>query len=82
MEAPFHDGVPYLSREEEHYARKMAAARQDKASLVDLQISSDDQESLEFIERIRFEIDAWKNSKSVSFPDVPTNTTTALIFVA
>lgn len=65
MDAPFVQGVPYYSREEESVARKTASARQNKAGVADIDIKNDDIESLKFIQRIRSEIDAWKNSTEV-----------------
>ena len=61
MEAPFLEGVPYFSREEETAARAIAIARQDKASVPDLKIKKDDAEALEFVRRVRDEIAVWKN---------------------
>ena len=60
MEAPFLEGVPYFSRDEEAAARAIAIARQDKASLPDLTIKKDDAEALEFVRRVREEIAVWK----------------------
>ena len=65
MEAPFLEGVPYLSREEEAVARAVAIARQDKSSVPDLAIKKDDIEALDFLRRIREEIDVWKNQTGV-----------------
>lgn len=66
MDAPFLQGVPYYSREEELAARKAASARQNKTSVPDIDITKDDTESLKFIQRVRSEIDTWKNSTEVS----------------
>lgn len=65
MEAPFLEGVPYYSREEEAAARAIALARQNKASVPDLTIKKDDTEALEFVRRVRQEIDAWKKRTAV-----------------
>lgn len=65
MEAPFLEGVPYYSREEEAAARAIALARQDKTSVPDLTIKKDDSEALEFVCRVREEIDAWKKRTGV-----------------
>lgn len=65
MEAPFLEGVLYYSREEEAAARAIALARQNKASVPDLTIKKDDTEALEFVRRVRQEIDAWKKRTAV-----------------
>ena len=61
MEAPFLEGVPYFSRDEEAAARAIAIARQDKTSVPDLTIKKDDTEALEFVRRVRQEIAVWKS---------------------
>lgn len=66
MDAPFIQGVPYFSREEESAARNSASARQSKIGVADIDIKTDDTESLKFVQRVRSEIDAWKNSTEVS----------------
>lgn len=66
MEAPFLDGIPYLSRNEELDARLKAAARQDKAGFAILEIPANDIETHQFMKRVRSEIDVWKDSKEVS----------------
>lgn len=65
MEAPFLEGVAYLSREEEALARHLALTRLNKASVADIQIQSEDHESLAFVQRIRKEIDEWKSRTTV-----------------
>lgn len=62
MDAPFVEGVPYYSREEESAARNTASARRNMIAVADIAIKNDDTESLKFIQRVRSEIDAWKNS--------------------
>lgn len=66
MDAPFVQGVAYFSREEESAARKSTFARQHKAGVSDIDIKNDDTESLKFIQRVRSEIDAWKDCTDVS----------------
>ena len=66
MEAPFLDGIPYLSRNEELDARLKAAARQDKAGFAILEIPATDIETHQFMKRVRSEIDVWKDNKEVS----------------
>ena len=65
IQAPFIEGVSYFSREEESIARQIASARQNKTNVADIEIKSDDTEALEFVERVRSEIDAWKNCTTV-----------------
>lgn len=65
MEAPFLDGLPYLSREEELTARQIAISRQNKASVAEIDLKESDVEATAFIERIRLEIDTWKNLPEV-----------------
>ena len=59
MEAPFTEGVPYLSRQEEARARSIAAARRDKTSVADIKIPADDIDSIEFFQRVRREVRQW-----------------------
>ena len=59
MEAPFTEGVPYLSRQEEARARSIAAARRDRTSIADIQIPADDIGSIEFVRRVRQEVREW-----------------------
>lgn len=66
MDAPFVDGIPYLSRNEELDARLKAAARQDRSGFADLEISANDIDTHQFMKRVRYEIDVWKDSKEVS----------------
>ena len=65
MEAPFKDGVPYFSREEEAQARLSANARRNKYSVTDIYIEDDDIESFEFIHRVRQDVIAWQNRSTV-----------------
>lgn len=65
MEAPFIEGIQYFSREEEDAARRLASARQDRAKIADIGVKKDDVESIEFMERVRGEIDEWKNLPTV-----------------
>ena len=66
MQAPFLEGVPYLSREEEAVARAIEQSKRDKLGIVDIQIKSDDVEALTFVDRVREEITIWKGRKGVS----------------
>ena len=62
MEAPFKEGVPYLSRLEETIVREIESSRQN---LVDIEVEAQDVESIEFLQRVRTEIDVWLQMKSV-----------------
>lgn len=70
MEAPFLDGLPYLSREEEVTARHVAISRQNKAIVAEIDLKEGDIEATAFIKRIRSEIDAWKNLPEVRIPSL------------
>jgi poly(A)-specific ribonuclease len=65
MDAPFLDGISYLSREEEATARQIAINRQSKASVVEIDLKESDAEAVAFVQRIRSEIDTWKNLPEV-----------------
>lgn len=66
MEAPFLDGVPYFSREEEAASRAAEVAKRDRNRFADIFIRDGDTESLEFIQRVRQEVTAWRNRGTVS----------------
>lgn len=66
MDAPFVDGIPYLSRNEELDARLKAAARQDRAGFAILEIPANDIDTHQFMKRVRSEIGVWKDNKDVS----------------
>lgn len=66
MDAPFVEGVPYFSKQEESNARKIQSARQTKTHVMDIEVSGDDTESLTFLQRVRSEIDAWQSRTDVS----------------
>lgn len=68
MEAPFLDGISYLSREEEVTARQIATNRQNKSSVAKIDLKEGDVEAAAFVERIRSEIDTWKNLAEVRSP--------------
>lgn len=65
MEAPFLLGVPYLSREEEATSRSLEIARRDRNTFVDIFVQDDDIKSIEFVRRVRQEVSAWSNRKTV-----------------
>ena len=59
MDAPFTEGIPYFSRQEEARARLIAAARRDKNSVADIQIAADDIDSIDFVRQVRQEVREW-----------------------
>jgi poly(A)-specific ribonuclease len=65
MEAPFLDGLSYLSREEEATARHIAVNRKNKAGAAEIDLKEGDVEAMAFIQRVRLEIDAWENLEAV-----------------
>lgn len=65
MEAPFLEGVPYFSREEEAASRAAEVAKRDRNSFADIFIRDEDTESLEFIQRVRQEVTDWRNRGTV-----------------
>ena len=71
MEAPFSEGVPYFSRQEEAESRAAEVAKRDKNNFVDIFIRDGDTESLQFIQRVRQEVTAWRNRSTVSFLLLP-----------
>ncbi|KAI9713645.1 MAG: hypothetical protein M1812_006617 [Candelaria pacifica] len=67
MEAPFTLGVPYLSRDEEMLARVLGTARGDRSNVADIAVLPTDIESLEFMERVRGEIEVWKAAETPQY---------------
>jgi poly(A)-specific ribonuclease len=60
MDAPFLDGVSYLSRHEEAEAKQQALKRHDRSrSIADIDIKEEDLESIEFLEQARGQIKEW-----------------------
>jgi len=59
MDAPFKEGVPYLSRQETEVVRRKAMEKWDRASIPDIKIRPDDHQALDFMKRVRSEIDQW-----------------------
>jgi len=59
MDSPFKEGVPYLSREETEVVRQKAMEKWDRASIPDIKIRPDDHQALNFMKRVRSEIDQW-----------------------
>lgn len=66
MDAPFLEGVPYFSREEEAASRAAEVAKRDRNNFADIFIRDGDTESLEFVQRVRQEVKAWRNRSTVS----------------
>lgn len=63
MEAPFLEGVPYFSREEEAASRAAEVAKRDRNNFPDIFIRDGDTESLDFIQRVRQEVTVWRNRR-------------------
>lgn len=66
MDAPYLEGVPYFSRKEEAESRAAEVAKRDRNNFADIFIRDGDSESLKFIQRVRREITAWRDRKTVS----------------
>ena len=66
MGSPFTKGVAYLSREEEATAIDIEAAKRDRNAIEDIQLRSDEVESIRFVRKAREEIENWKNRETVS----------------
>lgn len=72
MDAPFIEGVQYLSRGEEALAKRRALEKQDRIrGIVDIDIKEDDLESVQFMEKVRDQIKAWLAQGSVRPPTRP-----------
>ena len=61
MEGPYVEGVPYFSRVEEVEARRLEAKRRDRAGIANIQIQDGDVATSLFMERVRWEVNDWKN---------------------
>jgi len=60
LDRVFNFGVPYLSRDEQVYARQQEDAKADMSnSIPDIQLRSDDTHSLKFVDRVREDITVW-----------------------
>ncbi|KAI4839696.1 CAF1-domain-containing protein [Aureobasidium sp. EXF-8845] len=59
FDLPFTSGVPYLSRDESQLAEDRATARNDRSSFTDIEIKPEDVQALEFLRRVRSEVDGW-----------------------
>ena len=77
MEAPYLEGVPYLSRAEEAIARRNRRAR---SAMPDIEISETDLESILFLEQLRGYIDTWRSGREVE--PCPSRSRTVLIPLA
>ncbi|KAB8801884.1 hypothetical protein FH972_026706 [Carpinus fangiana] len=63
MASPFAAGIPYLTRAETHPAMENALARWDKQAIPDIKIKADDTKALNFMKRVRKEVDIWQKTK-------------------
>ena len=60
MEAPYTDGLPYLSREEEALIKADLIERQNFGAIIsDIDVKDTDEESLGFLKAAREDIDEW-----------------------
>lgn len=66
MEAPFTKGVPYLSREEEQTAINLELSRQNKSEIADILLRPDETESIQFVRKVRADIEKWDRHKHVN----------------
>lgn len=68
MEAPFTEGVPYLSRDEERIALSKAHERRDRPRETGaIDVKETDTESLQFLKLVRQGIEAWLALGEVGF---------------
>ena len=63
IDAPFLEGVPYLSREEEVGAVKAELARADKEGISDIHLRPEDTTSLNFVKETRKKIEEWRKDR-------------------
>ena len=74
MDAPFTEGLPYLSRKEETRAKMRLLERQhQKAAIADIKPKDMDQESLGILDDVRRQIDSWVALGDVSHGDISQN---------
>jgi hypothetical protein len=60
MEAPYTEGLPYLSREEEAQVKADLIQRDNFSNIIsDLDVKDTDEESLQFLKSVRRDIDEW-----------------------
>lgn len=60
MEAPYIDGLPYLSREEEDQVKADLLERENFSNAIsDIDVKDTDEESLQFLKAVRRDIDEW-----------------------
>ncbi|KAK2753240.1 hypothetical protein FQN54_007931 [Arachnomyces sp. PD_36] len=60
MEAPYTDGLPYLSRQEEAQVKIDLIERNNFSSIIsDIDVKDTDAESLDFLQAVRRDIDEW-----------------------
>jgi poly(A)-specific ribonuclease len=59
LSEPFTRGVPYLSRDEEKMAKQKAKERQDKSRFDVIELSENDVETRQFLEKVRGEINEY-----------------------
>lgn len=68
MDAPFKEGIPYLSKEDAKLAKQRGMLRWDKTSIPDIKIKSTDFKAIGFMQRVRGEVREWQQTKEVGLP--------------
>lgn len=69
MEAPYIDGLPYLSRDEEKQVQANLVERENLSNVIsDIDVKETDEESLEFLKTVRRDIDEWLAVGEVNYP--------------
>lgn len=65
MQAVYEEGIPYISREEEALAITKTLERNHRIVRTKIDIQASDHESVEFLDGIRREINAWLSDEKV-----------------
>lgn len=69
MEAPYVDGLHYLSREEESQVKADLVERENFSNVIsDIDVKDTDEESLDFLKAVRRDIDEWIAMGDVHYP--------------
>jgi len=65
MDAPFKEGIPYLSKEDAILAKQRGMLRWDKTSIPDIKIKPTDFKAIGFMQRVRGEVREWQQTQEV-----------------
>jgi hypothetical protein len=65
MQAVYDEGIPYISREEEAVAIAKTLERNQRIVRSKIDIQESDHESMEFLDGVRRDIDAWLSDEKV-----------------